>query len=166
MNKLCILAALLTATTAAHAGNSVSFEIEGHRIHIEAPKNCDSLSCIRISAPGLTGSAFNLKGFKGFNSDDDDAADNSTAPKTAPAPAVQATAPAAPAPAPVANSTPAAAATMASTTAAPIAKRSSVSSARRVRGAAVVSARITRAAAVHPVSRQWKGYWQKRRAAA
>jgi transposase-like protein len=25
--------------------------------------------------------------------------------------------------------------------------------------------RITRAAAVHPVSRQWKGYWQKRRAA-
>ena len=121
MNKLCILAALLTATTAAHAGNSVSFEIEGHRIHIEAPKNCDSLSCIRISAPGLTGSAVNLKGFKGFNSDNDDAADNSTAPKTAPAPAVQATAPAAPAPAPVANSTPAAAATMASTTAAPIA---------------------------------------------
>jgi len=25
--------------------------------------------------------------------------------------------------------------------------------------------RITRAAAVHPVSRQWKGYWQRRRAA-
>ena len=41
MNKLCILAALLLATTAAHAGNSVSFEIEGHRIHIEAPKNCE-----------------------------------------------------------------------------------------------------------------------------
>jgi uncharacterized protein (DUF2147 family) len=119
MKWLCILAALLTATTAAQAGNSVSFEIEGHRIHIEAPKNCDSLSCIKISAPGLSGSAFNLKGFN----DDDDVADNSSlpSPKTAPAPAAQATTPPTPAPAPVANSAPAAAATMASTTSAPIA---------------------------------------------
>ena len=60
--------------------------IEGHRIHIEAPKNCDSLSCIRISAPGLTGSAFNLKGFKGFNSDDDDAAEQFDRAKDRPGP--------------------------------------------------------------------------------
>ncbi len=61
MKKLYVLAALLMATTAAHAGNSISFEIEGHRIHIEAPRNCDSLSCLQISAPGLSGSGF------GFN---------------------------------------------------------------------------------------------------
>ena len=62
MKKLYIIAALLMASTAAHAGNSVSFEIQGHKIHIEAPKNCDQLSCIKISGQGL--SSFNLKGLK------------------------------------------------------------------------------------------------------
>jgi uncharacterized protein (DUF2147 family) len=76
MKKLYILAALLMATTAAHAGNSISFELEGHRIHIEAPNHCDSLSCIKISAPGLSG--FGLKDLKSAH-DDDDVADN-TAP--------------------------------------------------------------------------------------
>jgi uncharacterized protein (DUF2147 family) len=89
MKKLYVLAALMMATTAAHAGNSVSFEIEGHKIHIEAPKNCDSLSCIKISAPGLSGSNFGgFKGFKGFGNDDDDVASNDT---PAPAPAVPVT---------------------------------------------------------------------------
>ncbi|TMJ23176.1 MAG: DUF2147 domain-containing protein, partial [Alphaproteobacteria bacterium] len=32
MKKLYIIAALLMASTAAHAGNSLSFEIEGHKI--------------------------------------------------------------------------------------------------------------------------------------
>ena len=76
MKKLYVLAALLMATTAAHAGNSISFEIEGHRIHIEAPKHCDQLSCIKISAPGLSGSGFGIKGLKSLN-DNDDVADNS-----------------------------------------------------------------------------------------
>jgi uncharacterized protein (DUF2147 family) len=103
MKKLYVLATLLMAsTTAAHAGNSVSFEIEGQKIHIEAPKNCDSLSCIKISTPGMSGSGFNLKGFKGFKGlgnnedDDDDTADNSNPPPaqaTAPAPVAQAPAP-------------------------------------------------------------------------
>jgi uncharacterized protein (DUF2147 family) len=85
MKRLYVLAALMMATTAAHAGNSISFEIDGHKIHIEAPKNCDSLSCIKVSAPGLSGSGFNLKGLKSF-SDDDDVADND-APVSSPAPA-------------------------------------------------------------------------------
>jgi hypothetical protein len=76
VKKLYVLAALLMATTAAHAGNSISFEIEGHRIHIEAPKHCDQLSCIKISAPGLSGSGFGIKGLKSLN-DNDDVADNS-----------------------------------------------------------------------------------------
>ena len=99
MKKLFAIAALLMATTAAHAGNSVSFEIEGHKIRIETPKHCDSLSCIQISAPGLSGSGFDFNGFKSKHSDDDDVA--TAAPQTpAPAPAVQA---AAPQPAPVAT---------------------------------------------------------------
>src|SRR5260370_13357941 len=86
MKKLLVLAALFMATTSAHAGNGISFEIEGQKIHIEAPRNCDSLSCIKISAPGF-------KGFKSNHADDDD--DTVSSPplaKSAPAP-VQAAAP-------------------------------------------------------------------------
>ena len=56
MKTLTILAALLMASPAAHAGNSISFDIEGHHIHVAVPRNCDSLSCLQISAPGLSGS--------------------------------------------------------------------------------------------------------------
>ena len=62
MKKLYVLAALLMATTAAHAGNSISFEINGNRVHIEVPRNCNSLSCMEITAPGLSGVRFWLKG--------------------------------------------------------------------------------------------------------
>jgi uncharacterized protein (DUF2147 family) len=103
-------AALLLASTAAHAGNSISFEIDGHKVHIEAPRDCDSLSCLKISAPGLSGSGFNLKGLTSKLNDDDDVADNAPppAPKAppVPAPAAQATAPQVPAPAPVASNPP------------------------------------------------------------
>jgi hypothetical protein len=113
MKKLTILAALLLTTTCAHAGNnSVSFEIDGHKIRIEAPKNCDQLSCIKLS-----GFDFNGFGSKRFDDDDDVAAakPDTTVQKLAPAPAVQGSAPqapaapavgAAPAPAPVASPSP------------------------------------------------------------
>ena len=65
MKKLIILAALLMATTSAHAGNSISFEIDGHKVRIEAPKNCDQLSCIKISG-------FDFKGHNSKRFDDDD----------------------------------------------------------------------------------------------
>ena len=113
MKKLYVLAALMMATTAAHAGNSISFEIDGHKIHIEAAKNCDSLSCIKVSAPGLSGSGFNLKGFKSFSGDDDVADNDPPASNSPPAPVNQPVAapavsnvPAA-APAVVASATPA-----------------------------------------------------------
>ena len=106
MKKLTILAALLMTTSYAYAGNnSISFEINGQKVRIEAPKNCDQLSCLKITG-------FDFKGFdsKGFDSKrfDDDAAVKSDPPvqTPAPAPAVQATAPQAP-PAPVANPAPA-----------------------------------------------------------
>lgn len=118
MKKLYILAALLMASTAAHAGNSISFDIEGHHIHVAVPRNCNSLSCLQISAPGLSGSNF---GFKSKHADDDDDyADNSPAPAqnitAAPAPAAQVAAPQLGAPV----ATPVAPATVATVTPAPV----------------------------------------------
>src|SRR5437660_12689479 len=91
MKKLYLIAALLLATTSAHAGgNSISFQIEGQRIRIEAPRNCPSLDCIKISAPGLSGSRF-----RGFGQSKYDAiAVASDTPAAPPAPA--SAAPAAP----------------------------------------------------------------------
>jgi uncharacterized protein (DUF2147 family) len=117
MKKLTLAAALLMASTAAHAGNSISFEIDGQKIHIAAPKNCDQLSCIQITAPGLSKSSFNLKNLNLKNSgDDDDVAEAVPAPKTAPAAPVAAPQ----APAPIASNPQAAPTAVASTTAAPV----------------------------------------------
>jgi uncharacterized protein (DUF2147 family) len=97
MKKRYILLALLMTGTAAHAGNSVSFEINGHRIHIEAPKNCDSLSCLQISAPGLSASDFGFKTGKSTGTrDDDDVAPRSDAPAQTAAVAPAASVPPAP----------------------------------------------------------------------
>ncbi len=101
MKKLYILAALLMATTSAQAGG-VTFQINGERIRVESPRNCNALSCIKITAPGYTGTLGNidLKGLGSKSKDDDEVADTSAAK---PAPAQAATpAPAAPAAAPVA----------------------------------------------------------------
>jgi len=131
MKTVCIAtaAALLLASTTAQAGsngNSMSFEIEGQKVHIEVPKHCDSLNCIQISAPGLSKSGFNLKGLNFGKSDTDDAADSNPPAKAAPSPAV---APSAPAPiaapqiqaaAPTAAPAAPAEQTIASTTAAPV----------------------------------------------
>ena len=117
--KLTILAALLMTTTCAYAGNnSISFEIDGHKVRIEAPKNCDQLSCIKIS-----GFDFNGFGAKRFDDDDDTAAKTDTpVQKPSPVPAPQATAPQPPpTAAPVVNAAPAPAA-VASTPAQPAPK--------------------------------------------
>jgi uncharacterized protein (DUF2147 family) len=107
MKKLAIVATLLLATTTAHAGNSISFEVNGHRIRIEAPRNCEALSCLQISGSGLSGSGFGSKSkrFDDGNYDDDNnvtANSDQPAAKSQPALAVQATAPIAQAPAQVA----------------------------------------------------------------
>jgi len=116
MKKLYIIAALLMATTSAHAGG-MTLQINGERIRVEAPRNCNALSCIKITAPGYNGTIGNidLKGL-GSKSRDDDVADTTPAqPAPAPAqakappPTAPAATPAAPAPAPaaVASTTPA-----------------------------------------------------------
>jgi Uncharacterized protein conserved in bacteria (DUF2147) len=115
MKKLYILAALLMATTSAHAGG-MTLQINGERIRVEAPRNCNALSCIKITAPGYNGTLGNidLKGL-GSKSKDDDVADTAPArpapapapaQATAPAPAAPVAAPAAPAPTTVASTAP------------------------------------------------------------
>jgi uncharacterized protein (DUF2147 family) len=126
-------AALLMVSTAAHAGSGISFQIDGQKIHIDAPRNCNSLSCISITN---NGSAVNLKNLnlKGKKSDDDDVAANAPPPpapaSAPPAPAAQAPA-APPAPAPAAvyapPAPPAPVANAAPTTPAPEASRERIS---------------------------------------
>ena len=98
---LAAAAALLMASTNAHAGNGISFEINGQKIHVDAPRNCNSLSCLSVSN---NGSAVNLKNInlKGKKSGDDD---DDVATTSAPAKVQPAQAPA-PAPPPVANNVP------------------------------------------------------------
>jgi len=104
MKKLAIVATLLLATTAAHAGNSISFEVNGHRIRIEAPRNCEALSCLQISGSGLSGAGFGSKSKRFDDDNDNDVAANTDQPvvKSQPAPVVQAAAPVAQAPVQVA----------------------------------------------------------------
>jgi Uncharacterized protein conserved in bacteria (DUF2147) len=99
MKKLYILAALLMATTSAHAGG-ISFQINGERVRIEAPRNCGAISCVKVISPGYTGNLGNidLKGMGKKKSDDDDVVTSAPAARPAPAP-TQAAAPQPPAPA-------------------------------------------------------------------
>ncbi|TQF29915.1 DUF2147 domain-containing protein [Bradyrhizobium sp. UNPA324] len=122
MNKLAIAAtALFLASTAAAdaGGNSISFQIEGQHIRIETPRNCASLNCVTIVAPGLSDKPIKLNNInlKGLGGSKDDDVDTTPAPATTAQPApppvqqqpvqqapLQATAPAAPAaPAPAAT---------------------------------------------------------------
>jgi hypothetical protein len=116
MKTLYLAAALLMASTAAHAGSGISFVVDGQKIHIDAPKNCTSIDCLKIT--GVNTSKFNFKGFGSKKDDDDDVA---ATPAPAPAPVVAAPAAATPAPvaapAPVAYAAPAAPAPQPVTTA-------------------------------------------------
>ena len=101
MKKLYITAALLLATTSAQAGG-ISFQINGERVRIEAPRNCAAISCVKVISPGYTGTIGNvdLKGMGKKKNDDDDVVTSApVAPPPAPAP-IQAAAPPPPAPAP------------------------------------------------------------------
>ena len=66
MKKLYILAALLMATTSAQAGG-ISFQINGERIRVEAPRNCNAISCVKVISPGYTGTLGNVD-LKGMGS--------------------------------------------------------------------------------------------------
>ena len=110
MKTYYLAAALLMASSAAHAGSGISFQVNGQRVHIDAPRNRELLSCVQITAPGMSGNFKDLTSKLNKDKDDDDAPSpapstqaNSTppAPKTAPTPTASAAAPRAQAPAPL-----------------------------------------------------------------
>jgi uncharacterized protein (DUF2147 family) len=113
MKKTLYLAAtaLLLASSAAYAGDGISFEINGQKIHIDASRNCSSLSCLHVTNNGapVDMNNLNLNGHNNSHDDDDDAATTTTTPAP-PAPPAVAAQPPAPAPAAVANNAPPAAA--------------------------------------------------------
>jgi len=53
MKRFLYLIVLMALGSSAHAGNSFSFVVGGHRIFIEAPRDCSSPSCVSVSIPGI-----------------------------------------------------------------------------------------------------------------
>jgi hypothetical protein len=53
MKRSCCFAVLMLLSSSAHAGNSLSFVLGGHRIRIETSMHCNSASCVSISIPGV-----------------------------------------------------------------------------------------------------------------
>jgi uncharacterized protein (DUF2147 family) len=53
MKRICSLVVLMLLSSSAHAGNSFSFVVGGHRIHIGAARHCRSASCVFVSIPGV-----------------------------------------------------------------------------------------------------------------
>ena len=53
MKRYCLLAVLMLLSPSAHAGNSLSFTVGGHRVHIEADRHCRSTSCASVSISGV-----------------------------------------------------------------------------------------------------------------
>jgi uncharacterized protein (DUF2147 family) len=53
MKRIVAVAALMMASTTAFAGETYSFEIGGRTIKIDKPRDCDDVSCISVSIPGV-----------------------------------------------------------------------------------------------------------------
>lgn len=60
MKRLCFLAVLMALCSSASAGGSVSFNLGGHRVHIESSKHCRSVSCASVSVSGVNGRSRSL----------------------------------------------------------------------------------------------------------
>jgi len=85
MRRFLYLVVLITLSSYAHAGNSFSFVVGGHRVIIEAPRDCNSASCASISIPGV----YESRGGRDRDDDDNDDTSNAAAPVNPPAAAQQ-----------------------------------------------------------------------------
>jgi len=54
--RLGCLASLMMLGSSAHAG-SFSFTYHGHRVHVERPRHCFSMSCLLVRVPGGHGTS-------------------------------------------------------------------------------------------------------------
>lgn len=84
MKRFWFLVVLMALSSSAHAGNSLSFVVGGHRIRIEAPRHCNSPSCVSVSIPGI----YETRRWRDRFDDDDEreVAAPVKPPATAPAP--------------------------------------------------------------------------------
>ena len=71
MKRFLYLVVLMAFSSSAHAGNSFSFVVAGHRVIIEAPRDCNSPSCVSVSIPGI----YEARGGRDGDDDTDDASD-------------------------------------------------------------------------------------------
>lgn len=53
MKRLGYLVVLMALSSSAQAGDMLSFVIGGHRVNIDAPRNCRAASCVSVSIPGI-----------------------------------------------------------------------------------------------------------------
>jgi hypothetical protein len=83
------LAVLMMFGSPVYAADSISFVIGGHRIHIEAPRHCNSASCLSVSIPGV----YERRGRDRTDDDDRDVAAAAPAPASVIPPASKATPP-------------------------------------------------------------------------
>jgi Uncharacterized protein conserved in bacteria (DUF2147) len=84
MKRFLYAVVLMALTSSAQAGNSFSFVVAGHRVAIEAPRDCNSPSCVSVSIPGI----YETGGGRDRYDDEDDASD-AAAPAKPPAMAQQ-----------------------------------------------------------------------------
>jgi hypothetical protein len=84
MKRFFYLVVLMALGSSAQAGNSFSFVVAGHRITIEAPRDCNSPSCVSVSIPGI----YPSRGERDRYDENDDASD-AAAPAKPPAAAPQ-----------------------------------------------------------------------------
>jgi uncharacterized protein (DUF2147 family) len=87
MKRFLYLVVLMAFSSSAHAGNSFSFVVAGHRVIVEAPRDCSSPSCVSVSIPGI----YEMRGGRDGEDDSDDtsyASDTSDAAAPVKRPAV------------------------------------------------------------------------------
>jgi uncharacterized protein (DUF2147 family) len=89
MKRIYCLFILMALSSSAYADNSVSFVVGGHRIHIDAPRNCNSASCVSISIPGIYEKRGKSEPEADAVADAAPAKPPAAAPQPAPAPAPQ-----------------------------------------------------------------------------
>ena len=81
MKRFWYLVVLMVLSSSAYAGDSLSFVVGGHRIRIEAPRHCNSPSCVSVSIPGI----YESRRWRDSDDDDDrDVAAPARPPVTAP----------------------------------------------------------------------------------
>jgi hypothetical protein len=74
MKRFLYLVVLMALSSSAQAGNSFSFVVAGHRVIIEAPRDCNSPSCVSVSIPGI----YETGGGRDRDDDTDDVSDAAT----------------------------------------------------------------------------------------